>query len=100
MATRSTRKSAGGHTARTVRRVLAGVLIAIAALASPLTASAVPSGDPQATGCANSASTIWSRTYLGAGTVEVRYSSACGTNWVRVSGATGRTSEADRKSVV
>ncbi|TDC27364.1 DUF2690 domain-containing protein [Kribbella albertanoniae] len=94
MTTQSSRKTIGRGVTRRFRRAFAGVVIAIAALCVPLTASAVPGGDPQATGCANSASTIWSRTYLGAGTVEVRYSSACGTNWVRVSGATGRPSEA------
>ncbi|PKZ63544.1 hypothetical protein CYJ73_20990 [Gordonia terrae] len=69
----------------------AGVAVATG-VAAP--AQAYPSGDPSATGCANGASTIWKNTYLGAGTVEVRYSPGCGTNWVRVSGATNRQSEA------
>lgn len=79
----------------TLRRGLIAAALAIGmVVASPLAANAATSGDPQSTGCANSASTIWSRNYLGYGTVEVRYSSSCGTNWVRISGATGRPAEA------
>ncbi|WP_157084152.1 DUF2690 domain-containing protein [Millisia brevis] len=58
-------------------------------------ASAAPtSGDPLSTGCANGAQTIWQQQVLGGGTIQVRYSPACGTNWVRISGATNRQSEA------
>ncbi|CAM3463670.1 DUF2690 domain-containing protein [Tsukamurella hominis] len=75
----------------------AGILVALAAVTTAATAgpaNAVTSGDPLATGCANGAQTIWSSNYLGVGTVEVRYSPSCGTNWVRVTGATNRASEA------
>jgi hypothetical protein len=80
------------------RRVLtvaaAGTATLLALTLGAAPANAATSGDPQTTGCANTASTIWSHTYLGYGTVEVRYSSACGTNWVRVTGAGGQQSEA------
>lgn len=58
------------------------------------TAQAAPSGDPLSTGCANGAQTIWENTYFGSGKVEVRYSPSCGTNWVKVTNAAGRQSEA------
>lgn len=44
------------------------------------------SQDPQASGCANNAQTIYSQGLSGGGTLEVRYSPTCQTNWVRVSG--------------
>lgn len=79
-----------------VLRLTAATAVATLALVfgTATAASASSPGDPQATGCANGASTIWQHTWLGYGTVEVRYSPNCGTNWVRVSGATGRPSEA------
>ena len=74
--------------------VAAGIAALALVFGSASAASAASPGDPQATGCATGATTIWQNTYLGYGTVEVRYSPACGTNWVRISGATGRPSEA------
>lgn len=76
-------------TAATVVALLTAGLLA----GAPNTLAAT-SGDPLATGCANTARTVWRTDYLGAGTVEIRYSDGCGTNWIRVSGATGRPSEA------
>ena len=84
---------------KTKLKVIAAAVLATATLGTATVgagaANAAPtSGDPVATGCASSARTVWTNTYLGAGTVEIRYSEACGTNWVRVSGATNRPSEA------
>lgn len=47
-------------------------LVVLSLIGTTGTASAVTSGDPLGTGCANGAQTIWKMTYLGAGTVEVR----------------------------
>lgn len=55
-------------------------------------AAAAPTGDPVAAGC--SGRTVWQQQIIGYGTIEVRYSDGCGTNWIRVTGATGRPSEA------
>ncbi|MGN7132523.1 DUF2690 domain-containing protein [Rhodococcoides corynebacterioides] len=81
---------------RKLRIGLAAVAIAASSmfgLASP--ASAAPtSGDPLSTGCANGAQTVWESYVFGGGTVQVRYSPSCGTNWVKVTGATNRASEA------
>lgn len=75
------------------------VLLAALAVLSGLAVGTAPaanaaSTDPLSSGCSNGATTIWSQTYLGYGRVEVRYSPSCGTNWVRISQATGRPAEA------
>ncbi len=80
-------------------RVRMGVVAAAVAATSMLgfagPASAAPtSGDPLSTGCANGAQTVWENLILGGATVQVRYSPSCGTNWVKVLGATNRASEA------
>lgn len=56
-------------------------------------ASAATSGDPLSTGCANDAITYKTVRPQGIA-VELRYSRTCKTNWLRVSGAGGRTMEA------
>ena len=63
------------------------------ALGGAGTAQAYPSGDPLSSGCASDARPVWSAG-VGGATVEVRYSARCGTNWVRITGAGGRASEA------
>ncbi|UYF97173.1 YjfA family protein (plasmid) [Rhodococcus aetherivorans] len=79
---------------RAMSLVAATVLALFVVIATASSAQAAPrSGDPLATGCATNATTIWKRT-IDFVTVEVRYSPACGTNWVRVSGATNRQAEA------
>ncbi|QHF21699.1 DUF2690 domain-containing protein [Rathayibacter sp. VKM Ac-2762] len=70
------------------------VLTATAIGGAPAANAAPTSGDPLATGCSTSASTIYMRNYLGYGKVEVRYSSSCQTNWVRITNAGGRQAEA------
>ncbi|MBL3200717.1 DUF2690 domain-containing protein, partial [Klebsiella pneumoniae] len=67
-------------------------LVVLSLLGSTGTASAATSGDPLSTGCANGAQTVWKMTYWGAGTVEVRYSPSCGTNWVKLTGVGGKPS--------
>lgn len=81
---------------RTLITTLIAVTAALTAFALGGTdaANAASSGDPLSTGCSNGATTIWSQNYVGYGKVEVRYSPGCGTNWVRVSAATGRPAEA------
>ena len=84
--------------ARTWRTRLSALLATTVALVG-LAVGAAPaanaaSTDPLSSGCSNGASTIWSQTYLGYGKVEVRYSPSCGTNWVRITQATGRPAEA------
>lgn len=68
------------------------VITGLAVGAAP--AANAASTDPLSSGCSNGASTIWSQAYLGYGKVEVRYSPTCGTNWVRITQATGRPAEA------
>ena len=81
---------------------LAAVLATLPALAGtasaaparpggPVTAAVLPydNTDPSATGCAGSGYTVGSRNITSVtgqviGRVELRYSSACGTNWSRV----------------
>lgn len=81
----------------TLRKTLAGLLFAVVALfglnlSAPTANAASGTGfdgtDPISTGCVNSGQLISERavnTWQGenAGTVQVWYSSACGTNWVR-----------------
>lgn len=56
---------------------------------APLSGYGYDGTNPATTGCANSSYAIWStpiKTSNGqqVGTLEVRYSTACGTNWVRM----------------
>ncbi|WP_181282091.1 DUF2690 domain-containing protein [Arthrobacter woluwensis] len=71
------------------RATIAGI-VAICSLwffAAPANAAESHHGqDPQASGCAASASTIYSQALTGGGRLEVRYSPVCETNWVRVTG--------------
>ena len=92
---------------KTARLALAALLATAAGL--PLTAGTAAAApvesqydytDPAATGCSASAITYWSKSLLNpadgtvTGQVELRYSRACKTNWVRVdnyvSGAVAR----------
>jgi len=67
-----------------------GASIAVAAPASALSGTQYDGTDPAATGCATGSIVIysadaWEGVYNTVeGTVEVRYSPSCGTNWVRV----------------
>lgn len=79
---------------KTISALAAAVLSLLIIVAGASPAAAAPtSGDPLSTGCANGAQTIWDR-HIDMVRVEVRYSPACGTNWVRVSSATNRAAEA------
>ncbi|SCL26930.1 Protein of unknown function [Micromonospora pallida] len=88
-------------------RIVAALVLAVGlALAPAGTAQAAPPGtgydytDPAQTGCSASAITIWSKdlrhpaTGVVNGVMELRYSTVCQTNWVRVnnyvSGAAAR----------
>jgi len=85
-----------------IRIMTAAVLTAAAVAVIPAgVAQAAPPGigldnsDPAVTGCSTSAITYWSKNLLnpatGAvnGTVELRYSRSCETNWVRVNNYVG-----------
>jgi hypothetical protein len=64
--------------------VLAAVAGMVTMLSAPASAGPGDHGtDPLASGCANGASTIRTGT-VGSISYEIRYSAACGTNWVRV----------------
>lgn len=64
--------------------VLAAMASLVALVGSPASASAAHHDtDPLSTGCANGATTIHSGT-VGSIAYEIRYSAACGTNWVRI----------------
>lgn len=82
---------AAGRPAAKAGNLVARVVIMLAAVVGLLAVSAGPAlagpghhnTDPLATGCSSSAYTVRSGT-VGSIYYEVRYSSACGTNWVRV----------------
>lgn len=85
-----------GPSRRRGKTIVARVVVLLAAIVAILTAStqmalAGPqhhNTDPLGTGCASGASTISSGS-VGGINFEIRYSSACGTNWVRVPSLNG-----------
>jgi hypothetical protein len=62
--------------------MVVGATLGVAAPASA--APYLDGADPVASGCAQNASTLWSASKYGYGTVELRYSWTCGTKWVRI----------------
>jgi hypothetical protein len=98
---RAHRRSKRGRRRRLASVVVAAVASAIAlvGLAGPASAANLPydNTNPVTTGCAASGYTVGSRSITSIsgqaiGKVELRYSSACGTNWSRVTSYIGSTS--------
>ena len=89
MSVKKMKKSAWGRRVAGVGAAFA-VTMVVAFGAAPAAQAAPTSGDPISTGCSNGAYTVksWgmynSRYGQYQGSIELRYSPKCGTNWIRV----------------